>query len=288
MTPICGSVLSRRVNQFVGFVLFVWIGWLNGVAGSRLAAQDATSSAGKVSAILEQAIEEYDAAMEANGRDIRIQKFGRAEQLFRQAMESLPDSEQASSDHWLNLGKAALQAEHIGTAIVAFHVVRDRQPDNADAIQNLQYARSVIPEWARQDQASALTETLFFWRGFLSDRATHIWAAIAFLFACLLWAIGLVKKVAIVRNLAAVPLIVWVVLLASTWVMNDGSTKGVVVAAEAKLYSADSVNSSLRIPRPLPDGAELTILSTRDDWTEVQFDGRRGWLKTNRLSLIPE
>ncbi|MFN3189283.1 MAG: hypothetical protein ACE361_02080 [Aureliella sp.] len=290
-TPVrmvnCIDELSRRVNQLVASVLLLFVSCTTGLHAATLAAQDAASLE-DASAILEQAVAEYDAAMEANGRDIRIQKFGRAEQLFRQAMESLPDAELASTDHWLNLGKAALQAEHIGEAIVAFQVVCNREPDNADAIQNLQYARSVIPEWARQDEASALTETLFFWRGFLSNVEIHIWASLAFLFACALVSIGYAKKNALVRNLSAVPLLLWVVLLASTWSNDNGHEKAVVVASEAKLYSADSVNSSLRIPRPLPDGAELTLLSTRDDWTEVEFNGRNGWLKASRLSTIPQ
>ena len=74
---------------------------------------------------VQRAIAEYTAAMETQDRHRRLERFARAEQLFRQTMEGSP---QQSPVHnaalYVNLGNAALQAERLGPAIAAYRRAR--------------------------------------------------------------------------------------------------------------------------------------------------------------------
>jgi tetratricopeptide (TPR) repeat protein len=108
-------------------------------------------AADTASTTLDQAVAAYEKAMEANGRDIRISQFSRAEQLFRQVIESKASAQRPSADLYVNLGNAALQAEHFGVALAAFRQALELAPNHQRAAQNLNYARSVLPDWSQPD-----------------------------------------------------------------------------------------------------------------------------------------
>ncbi len=235
------------------------------------------------------AIETYAAAMEETDPDKRIREFNRAEQMFRQIIQGT-DSRPAVSnpDLWVNLGNAAMQGERLGPAIVAFRQALDLDPSNAKARQNLRYARSVLPDWIRADDQAGLSDSLFFWTEQISQRSLATAASLCFAFAVLLFVIGTQRQLPLVRNIAVLPLLLWLVLLGSllsaSWRTSSGDT---VIVGEAMLYSADSENSPPRVSKPLPSGAEVEMSQERDRWVEVRLpSGVTGWVlksKTNRI-----
>ena len=116
-------------------------------------------------ALLSRAIQTYSSAMETKDRDARIQAFAESEQLFRQLIAG---SDQHASVRnvalLVNMGNAALQAERVGPAILAYRRALLLDPAHLQARQNLRYARAAIPESVRQESTSGLIDTLFFWR----------------------------------------------------------------------------------------------------------------------------
>lgn len=237
---------------------------------------------------VQQAVDEYSAAMETTLRDERIARFSRAEQLFRQVVDSMQAAEkQPSTQLLVNLGNAALQAEHTGNAIAAFRQALLQDPNNHQAMQNLAYARSIVPDFVRRDTEQGLVETLFFWKRIYSSQQISLLAAVAFLVAAGMIAMGISSRNSIWRNLAVLPLCIWIILLTSLWIGgNNVRQEGVITADEALLYSADSENSAPRLAEPLPDGAEVRILQERENWTEIAFSGRSGWIRSTAITRI--
>jgi tetratricopeptide (TPR) repeat protein len=234
------------------------------------------------------AIEEYQQAMETPGRDERIQRFNRAEQLFEQIISDLQQKGRTPSPALLvNWGNAALQAQHTGVAILAYRRALLAEPGNEQAQQNLAFARSTLPEWARRADTQQLAETLFFWRRLYSIPVILFFAAVAFLIAAVLAAAGIALRRPLWRNLAAIPLFVWLVLMISVWSGSGAATQQlIVVADDTVLYSADSENSAPRLAETLPGGTELSLLQQRGRWTEVRLAGSTGWVRTSAIRSV--
>ena len=187
----------------------------------------------------------------------------------------------------VNLGNAALQAEHVGTAIAAYRRALHLDPGHSRANQNLAFARGTLPDWAQSASTNDLVETLFFWRRLYSAYQIATLSAAAFLLAAVLVGIGIALRSPAWRNLGLLPLVVWGILGISLWWPVQGTTGDAVVSAQsATLRSADSENSPPRISDPLPDGTELSVLQHRDRWTEVQLGNRSGWVRSSQLTLV--
>ncbi|MEM7561354.1 MAG: hypothetical protein AAF394_19690, partial [Planctomycetota bacterium] len=100
-------------------------------------------------AMLARAIKDYSAAMEGTARDQQLSAFAKSEQLFRQVAEVLrSEGREPNAELLINLGNSALQAEHIGVAILSYRQALIRSPDSSQARQNLAFARTQVDEWA--------------------------------------------------------------------------------------------------------------------------------------------
>jgi hypothetical protein len=226
--------------------------------------------------------------MDESDRDRRLQAFGRAEQLFRQATErQLSQGEVPNSHLWIGLGNAALQAENLGMAIYAFRQVMRVEPNNAQALQNLRFARALIPDPFRVEQELPFLETLFFWQMLMSRQQTMVVGASLFLVFSVLLALGIGFGRPRMRALAILPFALWLILLLSLALQGPiPADDAVVVVDSTVLYSADSENSPPRFTTPLPDGVELQVVQERDRWTEVEVAGRTGWLRSTAILPI--
>lgn len=245
-------------------------------------------AASEAEQLLEQAIGEYADALELSDRDRQLVKFGRAEQLFKQAIDlQLTSGRVANADLLTNWGNAALQAEHTGVAILAFRRALRVDPSHAAASQNLSYARSTLPEWTRRSDESSVVDTLFFWRQVYSATFIAGMAAACFMTACALVAASLVFNKSIWRAFAWIPLLVWLALAGSAyWQGDTAKDEAIVVADNVIVYSADSENAKPRISQPIPNGTEVKMLQSRDRWTEVQLGGKSGWVRTAEIEPI--
>ncbi len=252
--------------------------WTCGFAHSY-AAEEAT---------IQRAIDEYQAAMEAEDRQERIRGFERAELLFSQAIENGDlEGSRPSAALYNNLGNAALQATHIGSAIVAFRLATLVDPDNEQARQNLAYARGLVPNWCRYDDSDDLADSLFFWRKSVSHEYVSVLAAFVFLAAAGLLATGLLTGRPLFRGLAFATFGFWMLLIVPNYVFSDApSDQAVIIADEVTLHSADSENSAAQLSEPVPDGAEVDLLQVRDTWSEIRIAGRTGWVRSVFLRTL--
>ena len=145
--------------------------------------------------------------METKDRNLRLAKFARAEQLFRQLIEG--DARRANNSRctelYVNMGNAASQAERLGPAIAAYRRALALAPQQARAQQNLAYARSLLPDWIRREETYRLIDSLFFSHTMIPSGQLLILGAGCFLVAAVLVSAGYARRHPLLRNLAAVP-----------------------------------------------------------------------------------
>ncbi len=289
--------VSEAVLRYEFFLAYAsgYLGWLVLIvmtflpSGILAGATPAVNASGE-NRLLPQALEAYSAAMNRSDRDQRLQGFALAEQLFRQVLTGSEQYEGVrNAALYVNLGNAALQAERLGPAILAYRRALLLNPAHAQTRQNLQYARSMLPEWIQRDSASGLADTLFFWRALYAREQILTAAAVCFLVAALLLAASLLRRQPLLRHFAIVPLLAWLVLIVSVGVggYERQSNEAIVIGEELVVHSADSENSPRRLSLPLPSGAEVRITRQRDRWTEIEIEGgRSGWVITSGLERV--
>ena len=234
---------------------------------------------------LQKAVDGYAEALDTVDRDQRLEGFRRAERLF--AVVSRDG--QASADLYANLGNAALQAEHLGAAVLAYRRALLIDPDHSRATQNLEHVRGLAPDWVPRPESSALFDSFFAWHRTISHGERALAAALAFAAAALCFGLGITLRSVTVRNTSVLPGLVWCALLASMTVDPASSAKNdaVVVAREVVARSADSILSPARFARPLPTGTEVEILESRDTWSRIALaNGREAWVRTSSFSRV--
>jgi len=234
--------------------------------------------------ILQQAINSYEQAQQAENREQRLANFQQAERLFAHALAQT----NANADLYINLGTAALQSERLGAAILAYRRALELDPDNARAQQNLLHARKLLPAWVPTPEQTAF-DSFFLWHRSwaIAERAGA--AAVSFLLAAFILAVAVTWRMAALRNLALLPGVLWAALLISVafdyW--SDVKPQAVIVVAEAVARAADSINAPVRFAEPLPEGTEVTVLETRDRWAKIALaHGGDAWINQNQLELI--
>lgn len=224
-----------------------------------------------------RAVDAYTRALETEARDARLAGFREAERLFEEVIAGGVEN----ADLYTNLGNAALQAEHLGSAILAYRRALRLDPDHPRALQNLAHARELLPGWVPRQASAGLAESLFFWHRSMAPSERALWAAGCFLVACLLVAAGIQLDQSALRNSAIVPGLAWLAFLLSLGIEARGTGLGdaVVIADEAFLRVADSSLAPVALPRPLPAGTELRVLEQRPPWLRVRLaNGRDAWL----------
>ena len=233
----------------------------------------------------EQALVSYRSALDAVDRDERLEAFRQAERLFAR----IADGSAANPELFTNLGNAALQAEHLGSAILAYRRALAIDPSSPRALQNLEYARTLLPEWVPKPAAGGLLDSFFFWHRTLarSDRAMA--AAFAFAVVGLLVAGAIRLDQPALRNAAAVPALIWLVLIASVTIDFSAGTleEAVITADETVARAADSALAASILPAPLPSGVEVRIFERRSPWLRVRLaNGRDAWVAESALTSV--
>ena len=135
-----------------------------------------------IESLVQQAVDRYTEALHTGARDARLAAFHRSEQLFAQAAAVGV----RNADLYTNQGNAALQAERLGGAVLAYRRALRLSPDQPRALQNLQHVRGLLPEWVPKPEDEGFLDTLFFWHRTLSPEARSSSAALAFAAAALL------------------------------------------------------------------------------------------------------
>jgi len=236
-------------------------------------------------ATLNQAIDAYSQAQEATGRGERLAGFRQAQRLFEHAVAQGA----RSAALYTNLGNAALQAERLGSAILAYRRALMLDPDQAQAHQNLRHARTRLPAWVPKPEFEGAPESLFIWRHLLNPTEQAVIAALAFLLAALLIAAAIRWRSPLARNLAFLPLLAWLGLLLSAMIQAraGGTNQAVLIADETIARAADSPNAPMRFAQPLPAGTEVEIRESRTHWVHVVLaNGRDAWVKWDAVEAV--
>jgi hypothetical protein len=257
----------------------VWLAVGISLAGALGAAAEARND-------LAAAREVYRAALKAKDRDRRTHAFAGAEASFRELARAYPDRPELLAD-W---GNAALGAEDLGPALLAYRRALRLEPGLERARSNLAWVRRQIPAWVPHPRAGGAAESLFFWHQFLSRPERQVAAGAFFALALVLFAVGAAERkwLRLLRRAAAVPLVAWAVLVVSLWVEHDSTADAVLTADAVTLRSADSIGAPAVYDKQLPAGTECTILEKRDSWLRIQLadGGTIGWVAAGGVEPI--
>jgi tetratricopeptide (TPR) repeat protein len=232
-----------------------------------------------------QAVEAYATALDTPERERRVDGFRRAQLRF----SKLADAGVCNADLYTNLGNAALQAEDLGRAVLAYRRALRLDPDHRRAGQNLAHARGLLPAWVPRPEESGLFDTFFFWHRTVSRGERFLGAALLFAGAGLLAAAGIRWKQALLRNLSVVLGLGWMMLwgsLISEAYTREG-TAAVVTAEEVVARAADSALAASPFGAPLPGGTELRVIERRPPFARVRLaNGSDAWVSEASLTSI--
>jgi hypothetical protein len=114
-------------------------------------------------------------------------------------------------------------------------------------------------------------------------------AALACLAAAALAGAGLALRLAWLRNAAAVPAVLWVVLLMLGWLASGEGTAddAVLTVADVQARAADAALAPPLFPGPLPAGTEVRVVERRELWARVRLaNGREAWVPASSFTLV--
>jgi len=255
------------------------------LASVLLAFAAPASAASDSDAMLEEAIASYGRALESADRDARLAGSRRAQRMFGALIEGGAENAALQT----NLGNAALQAEDLGHAILAYRRALLLDPSHSRARQNLIHARSLLADWVPRPAAGGVLDSFFFWHEATSRATRTRIAAACFALACLGFAAAILRRSALPRFVAIQASCAWLVLMASLAFdpARGARDEGVVVASEATARSADSINAPSRFAQPLPAGSEVKVLEDRGGWIQIELhNGRNAWLVASDVKRI--
>jgi hypothetical protein len=262
----------------------------------QVVAISSAANAATPSEVLDEAVREYQSALNCTDHEKRLAAFRRAELLFERLAEGAETTGTQSSDRaienadlYVNLGNAALGAERLGPAILAYRRALVLDPDHHRARQNLAHARTLLADWVPRPEEAGWFDTFFALSRRLSPDELRLSAAAAFLVTAGLLGGAIRWRQAMLRKLAIVSACVWLSLIG---LMLFGSRVGtaqpaVVIVPEVVARSADSPGAPPRFSQPLPGGTELEVIETRDTFCRVRLnDGRDAWLPASALQMV--
>ncbi len=216
--------------------------------------------------------------------------FDAANKLYEQgkfseaatAYQQLVQSGTTSSALYYNMGNAFFKSGQIGHAVAAYRDAEQIAPRDPEVRANLQFVRGKV-------QGPSLAPTGA--ERWLANLTINEWAAFA---AILLWLwLGLLILIQVRPNLkrplqtvlwiGGVALLTVCGCLTAAW-SNASAKTAIVVASDAVVHNGPLEEAPGAIT--VHDGAELTVLDTKNDWLQVRLDSTRtGWLKRDQVVL---
>ena len=243
----------------------------------------AQSSPSDLEAALAQARDTYQAALAEDDRVRRTRLFSEAERQFGELAERRSDASELLTD-W---GNAALGAQDLGRAVLAYRRALDVAPTHERARTNLDWLRDRAPAWLPRPVEQGALDSLFFWHHSLSLAERHLIGALAFALGVLLLAPWSARRTRVLRRAAVPLLIVWIAATGSALLARGDARAAVVLSDATVLRSADSLGAPPTLANPLPAGAELGILESREAWTRIALsDGTRGWVASSAIEAV--
>ncbi|WP_428096265.1 BatD family protein [Candidatus Rariloculus sp.] len=225
----------------------------------------------------------YQTALGEDDRVRRTRLFAEAEQQLRGIAARRENAPEVLTD-W---GNAALGAQDLGRAVLAYRRALNVSPTHERARNNLAWLRDRAPVWFPRPVERGALDSLFFWHHSLAAAERHLIGAFAFAFGVLLLAPWSARRARVLRRAAVPLLIVWIGATGSAILAAGDSRDAVVLSDGTVLRSADSLGAPPTLGNPLPAGAELSILETREAWTRIALtDGTRGWVASSTIESV--
>ncbi|MFA5624669.1 MAG: BatD family protein [Bradymonadales bacterium] len=236
-------------------------------------------------ASLDEAREIYSQALAQDNRTHRVAQFKKAAIIFKTLAEKHPNSAAIHRD-W---GNAALLAQDLGQATLAYRRALAIAPQDAQALKNLRYIREQLGENSRVQGDIATFSTVFF----LNDSLTE---SMRLLIAALLFALGVIlvlpwsqsrSTTRGLRFLSTIPFLLWLWLLASVYLARNINDADAIITQECSLKLADSLGAADALAQPLLQGREVKIEEQRGDWLKItMMDGRSGWVQKHVVEKV--
>lgn len=216
--------------------------------------------------------------------------FDSANKLYEQgkfseaasAYENLLQSGSVSSALYFNLGNAFFKSGQLGRAVAAYRSASRISPRDPELRANLQFVRGQV-------QGPTLTQGSA--QRWLASLSVNEWAKLA---AIIFWLwVGLMVSVQLrpawkrpLRNLLWLGGLATLMLGACVglaWA-SDSTPGAIVIAHDAVIHNGPLEEAPGSIT--VHDGAEVSVLDTKNDWLEIRLDGdRTGWLKRDQVVL---
>ncbi|GAB5406162.1 MAG: hypothetical protein Aurels2KO_43930 [Aureliella sp.] len=239
--------------------------------------------------LVQAAVDSYASALELQDRSEQLAAFRHSQQLFQQAIEANTAADRESSPElWLAFANASLQSEKVGWAILGYRSALASEPSNTQAVQNLRFARSLVTGWQSPQSDGEFGDTLFFWRTSYSQSAQNLFAAGLFFAAGICAAVAIASRRSWILWIGGALIAAWIVFCIPIFIdaLEERRQLAVIVSDEAILRTADTPGAPERLTAPIPGGAELTVLSRRGDWVEVEIPQGSGWLRAHEIRSL--
>jgi tetratricopeptide (TPR) repeat protein len=217
-------------------------------------------------------------------------EFDQANKLYEQgkfseaamAYEKLADNGATTASVWFNLGNAAYKSGQMGHAIAAYRMAERLTPRDASLRANLQFVRGKV----YSDERTHVT----LWKNIIRLATVNEWTVLT---VALLWAFFSVLACAEAagrRYTRTALSLLFVALLscgtlAAAW-QEHYTSSAIVTAKEATVRFGPLDESQAAFQ--LRDGAELTVISSKDNWLQVRDPEKRiGWIRRDEVSVLP-
>jgi tetratricopeptide (TPR) repeat protein len=205
-------------------------------------------------------------------------KFPEAAAAYQQMIQS----GKASSAIYFNLGNAFFKSGQLGRAIAAYRNAEKIAPRDPDVRANLQFVRGKVQSptlsisgWERWLDILTINE----W-ALLAAAALWIWLA---LLAVIQFRPGWKQSLRPLLWCGGLATLVLGGCVGAAWSGNSTQT-AIVVVQDAATHNGP-LDEAPTGPT-VHDGAELSVLDTKNDWLQVRVDSQRvGWLKRDQVVL---
>jgi hypothetical protein len=222
----------------------------------------------------------YAQAMQVTDATARKAAFARAEAALGDAARATSDRPELLAD-W---GTASLAAGDVATATLAYRRALALDGANPRARHNLDWLRGRVDDTFRPHGGGA-ADTLLFFHSWPRSRRLVI-GGVAFAIAILVLVPWLGRRRGWQLGVAALPLAVWLAMLASA-VFEDRHADDAVVMDGVVLRAADAAGAPAVIAQAMPRGAEVTVVEQRDGWTKLRLPtGTTGWVSTGNVVRV--
>ena len=192
-----------------------------------------------------------------------------------------------------NIGNCYFRMQDIGNAILYYRKAQRYTPNDANLMQNLEFARAHRKDRVDIAAQARVLQTLFFWH---YDINTRTRSAIFISCFILSW-LGATLLVFGVRppwlrwTTAATATLTCVLLgsLLLEHTQQKAVTHGVILNSETVGRKGDSTAYEPSFKEPLHAGTEFVVLEQRPDWNHVALqDGRTTWLPARSVGFVEE